>query len=323
MKIRIIEPKDIRIVREAVYAGITVLLLLWLTAPFNVDTIQEHRSLFFLAQGVITVIVSIASGIFTSYILHMPMDPALPLATVHRNSVIVYFINIPVLAFALTLFGGFFFCDNPIEPWWYGGEVHFDYFFEYIYYVSVTCVFLYIGTYVRNRNWHLRYCLEEVKAINDLLEKRQKELAEREEQSITDTAEGTASPDVSPTPSYHNVSITCNSGNTTVEIPSDLIIYVESMANYADICFLDNDEPRHKTLRITLKQIMETIGDLPSFVQCHRAFIVNLNFVIAMSNRTNGYQLQLFGTDKPIPVSRNNTAAVKEKLKASPPTPLT
>ena len=317
------QPKNIRIVRENLYAGLFVILLLWLTMPFNVESIHEGRPLFFLAQGVITFVVGILTGTFCAYVLHLPLDPTLPLNTVHRNSLVMYLVSIPVLAFVLTVFGGFFFCDNPIEPWWHGGEIHLTYFSEYIYYVSSTCIFLYIGTYVRNRNWHLRYCLEEVKAINDLLEKRQKELAEREEQSITDTAEGTASPDVSPTPSYHNVSITCNSGNTTVEIPSDLIIYVESMANYADICFLDNDEPRHKTLRITLKQIMETIGDLPSFVQCHRAFIVNLNFVIAMSNRTNGYQLQLFGTDKPIPVSRNNTAAVKEKLKASPPTPLT
>ena len=51
-------------------------------------------------------------------------------------------------------------------------------------------------------------------------------------------------------------------------------------------------------------------------VQCHRAFIVNLNFVVSMSNRNSAYQLQIFGTDKPIPVSRNNTAEVKEKLSA-------
>ena len=242
------------------------------------------------------------------------MDPALPLGTVHRNSVIIYLVNIPCLAFVLTVFGGFFFCENPIEPWWHGGKFHLEYFCQYLYYVSATCIFLYIGTYVRNRNWHLRYRYEEVKAINDLLEKRQQELSEREERKQQEQAEKAQTEDDSPTPSVQTVSITANSGNTSVEIPSQDIIYVESMANYADICYLDNDEPRHKTLRITLKQIMETIGNLPSFVQCHRAFIVNLNFVIAMSTRNNGYQLQIFGTEKPIPVSRNNTAAVKEKL---------
>ena len=88
------------------------------------------------------------------------------------------------------------------------------------------------------------------------------------------------------------------------------------MANYADICYMDNDEERHKMLRITLKQIKESIGNEPFLVQCHRAFIVNLNFVVSLSNRNSAYQLQIFGTDKPIPVSRNNTAEVKEKLSA-------
>ena len=86
------------------------------------------------------------------------------------------------------------------------------------------------------------------------------------------------------------------------------------MSNYANICYMESDEVRQKMMRITLKQIMESIGSEPFMVQCHRAFIVNLNFVVSMSNRNSAYQLQIFGTDKPIPVSRNNTSVVKEKL---------
>ena len=92
------------------------------------------------------------------------------------------------------------------------------------------------------------------------------------------------------------------------------IIYVESMANYADICFLCDDEPHHKTLRLTLKTIMESLAAYPDLVQCHRAFIVNLNFVVTMSTRNNGYQLTVFGTEKAIPVSRTYTPEVKRQL---------
>ena len=148
MKIKIKNPVNIRIVHESVYAGIFVILLLWLTMPFNVETIHEGRPLFFLAQGIITTVISIATGLFAAHILHFPMDPRLPLNTVHRNSLIQYFINIPTVAFVLTVFGGFFFCDNPIEPWWNGGHIHLDYFYQYIYYVSATCIFLYIR-YIR------------------------------------------------------------------------------------------------------------------------------------------------------------------------------
>lgn len=307
MKRRLKEPINIRIIHESVYAGIFVFLLLWLTMPFNVETIHEGRPLFFLAQSVITTAVSMIIGLFTAHILRMPMDPKLPLNTVHRNSIVNYLINIPILALALTLFGGFFFYNNPIEPWWHGGQFHFDYFFDYIYYISATCIFLYIGTYVRNRNWHLRHQLEEVRTINALLEERQKAIAEQTEKE-DETSDNTPCEEVR---QCHLVGAT---GNSTLILPPSNIIYVESMSNYANICYMESDEVRQKMMRITLKQIMESIGGEPFMVQCHRAFIVNLNFVVSMSNRNSAYQLQIFGTDKPIPVSRNNTSVVKEKL---------
>ena len=310
MKIKIKNPVNIRIVHESVYAGIFVILLLWLTMPFNVETIHEGRPLFFLAQGIITTVISIATGLFAAHILHFPMDPRLPLNTVHRNSLIQYFINIPTLAFVLTVFGGFFFCDNPIEPWWNGGHIHLDYFYQYIYYVSATCIFLYIGTYVRNCNWHLRFKLEEVRTINALLEELQKNIAEESEmgkQKAEDRQSDSA-------PQCHLVG---NTGNSTLSLPPENIIYVESMSNYADICYMEDDEVRHKMLRITLKQIKECIADNKFMVQCHRAFIVNLNFVVTITNRNSGYLLQIFGTDKQIPVSRTYTAAVKESLQVS------
>ena len=309
MKRLIKEPINIRIIHESVYAGIFVFLLLWLTMPFNVETIHEGRPLFFLAQSVITTVVSVINGLFTAHVLHMPMDPKLPLNTVHRNSILHYLINIPILAFVLTVFGGFFFCENPIEPWWSGGKIHLEYFYQYIYYVSSTCIFLYIGTYVRNRNWHLPYRLDEVRTINALLEERQKAIAEqtgKEDETIEDT----------PHEKVHMCNLVGTTGNSTLSLPPANIIYVESMSNYADIYYMEADEVRHKMMRITLKQIMESIGGEPFMVQCHRAFIVNLNFVVSMSNRNSAYQLQIFGTDKPIPVSRNNTAEVKEKLSA-------
>lgn len=64
-----------------------------------------------------------------------------------------------------------------------------------------------------------------------------------------------------------------------------------------------------------MKNVSELLCSQSYIMQCHRAFIVNLNFVISVSDRNSGYHLQVFGTDKMIPVSRNNTSAVKEKLR--------
>ena len=86
------------------------------------------------------------------------------------------------------------------------------------------------------------------------------------------------------------------------------------MANYADICYISENETRHITLRITLKQIKETLSEFGYIVQCHRAFLVNINFVVSMTARNPGYQLQLFGVEKQLPVSRANNDVIKSVL---------
>ena len=300
-------PQNIRILRENLYAGVFVFLLLSLANPFDVDTVHDNRSLFFIAMGVLSTLVGIVDGTFSSYVLRMPMDPHLPLATVHRNTLVHYIINIPVLTAVLVSYAGDFFYDGPHRAWINDQGFTLVNFLQYLNYVAVTSVFLFIGTYVRNRNWHLRHQLEEVRTINALLEERQKAIAEQTEKE-DETIDNTPCEEVR---QCHLVGAT---GNSTLILPPSNIIYVESMSNYANICYMESDEVRQKMMRITLKQIMESIGGEPFMVQCHRAFIVNLNFVVSMSNRNSAYQLQIFGTDKPIPVSRNNTSVVKEKL---------
>lgn len=307
------EPKNIRPVRESVIGALFVFLLLGLTLPFNLEDMGEGRYVYIVGMSIITMVVSIVNGLFATYALRLPLDPKLPLRKVHLNSLLHYVVCIPFLAFWLTVYGGYYFCDHPLDPWWHGGVIHLEYYRHFLYYVSSVCLFLYIGTFVRNRNWYLRYQLDEVRAINELLEQRQIELAEKEEQkqSVEDVGVGEEKEGKASEPMLRLVG---NVSNSSIEIPASAVIYIESMANYADIWYLDNDEPRHKMLRITLKQIKENIGDHAFLVQCHRAFIVNLNFVVTMTSRNAGYQLLLFGTEKLIPVSRNNAAAVKEQV---------
>ena len=63
-----------------------------------------------------------------------------------------------------------------------------------------------------------------------------------------------------------------------------------------------------------LKQIKETLSEFGYIVQCHRAFLVNINFVVSMTARNPGYQLQLFGVEKQLPVSRANNDVIKSAL---------
>ena len=297
------KPQNVRLLRENMMAGALVFLLLQLILPFNIDEIHEYRLVYLLAMGVITMASGLIAGIFATYVLKMPMDPKLPLKIVHRNSLFHYLVNIPLLAAALVTFSAYFFFGDVSIAWIEDGHFTLEHYKLFLYYVSSTGVFMYLGTYVRNRNWHLKYKYEEVSAINALLEQRQQEL-QMQEEGVGENGNT-------------QVSVCTIKGSTSqsvLEVNPQDILFVESMSNYADVWYIEGDQTSHKTMRITLKQINESLAAERYLVQCHRAFIVNLNFVIAMSNRNTGYQLQLFGTDKQIPVSRTYTPQVKERL---------
>ena len=302
-------PQNIRILREAVLSGIFTYLVMGLIAPFNLDQLDNIRYIYFIYISLSSIIVGIISGLISTYVLKMPLDPSLPLNKVHRNAMVMQLVNAPLLAIVLTTINGSMFCNRIADIWWYDGHIILDPYLHFLYYVIAIDIIFFIGTFIRNRNWHLHYQLDEMRTINALLEEKaeeidlgviEKEKSKEEERQKFDE-EG----------KQHFIG---HSSNSELEVLPSQILYVEAMANYADIWYLDQDTPTHKLLRITLKEIKESLDNIPFMVQCHRAFIVNLNFVVTMTNRSNGYQLQMFGTEKQIPVSRTYTPLIKQKL---------
>ena len=302
-------PQNIRILREAVLSGIFTYLVMGLIAPFNLDQLDNIRYIYFIYISLSSIIVGIISGLISTYVLKMPLDPSLPLNKVHRNAMVMQLVNAPLLAIVLTTINGSMFCNHTADIWWYDGHIILEPYLHFLYYVIAIDIIFFIGTFIRNRNWHLHYQLDEMRTINALLEQKaeendlgviEKEKSKEEERQKFDE-EG----------KQHFIG---HSSNSELEVLPSQILYVEAMANYADIWYLDQDTPTHKLLRITLKEIKESLDNIPFMVQCHRAFIVNLNFVVTMTNRSNGYQLQMFGTEKQIPVSRTYTPLIKQKL---------
>ena len=304
-------PQNIRILREAVLSGIFTYLVMGLIAPFNLDQLDNIRYIYFIYISLSSIIVGIISGLISTYVLKMPLDPSLPLNKVHRNAMVMQLVNAPFLAIVLTTINGSMFCNHTADIWWYDGHIILEPYLHFLYYVIAIDIIFFIGTFIRNRNWHLHYQLDEMRTINALLEEKaeeidlgviEKEKSKEEERQKFDE-EG----------KQHFIG---HSSNSELEVLPSQILYVEAMANYADIWYLDQDTPTHKLLRITLKEIKESLDSIPFMVQCHRAFIVNLNFVVTMTNRSNGYQLQMFGTEKQIPVSRTFTPLIKQKLQS-------
>lgn len=304
-------PQNIRILRESLYSGVFALLMLGLVSPFNVGDLGDRRYGYFILVSICTVVVAILSGLFTAYALQMPLDPRLPLGKLHRNSAVIYVVNTPVLAAVLTTLNGAYNCDHALDIWWWQGRFTLVPYSYFLYYVASTSVLMYASIYVRNRNWFLHTQLDEMRQLNKLLEEHQK-------RAMQDTVEHTASEE-----EEGSNGIACGrcrlegaTRDSILEVDPQNILYVEAMANYANIWYMDGDTPVKKTLRITLKQIKESLHDVAFLVQCHRAFVVNLNFVLSVSSRQNGYKLDMFGTDNSVPVSRTYLPTVKERLRA-------
>lgn len=91
-------------------------------------------------------------------------------------------------------------------------------------------------------------------------------------------------------------------------------IYVESVGNYANVCYIDDEQLTTTTIRTTIKQLKEDLSGNDFIVQCHRGFLVNLEYVESMDGANGRYLLNMFYTDKKIPVSRVNKTTIKETL---------
>ena len=279
-----------------------MLVFLALVQPFGIHRVNDGRIVYILVCSLIS---------FGTVLFSLLLTKAAFGDYEKRNGSLKYFlvretvaniVNTPILAFLLLMYDGWF-CQRRWDMFLYI-DGHFSLYNVWLMCVNVAIVsvFLCLWAFYEFRNDKLRRELDDVKAINALLEKRQEELFQREDKCE----------EVEEKPVM--VVIEGQGQGARLEVDPSSILYVESMANYADIYYISENETRHITLRITLKQIKETFSEFGFIVQCHRAFLVNINFVVSMTARNPGYQLQLFGVEKQLPVSRANNDVIKSAL---------
>ena len=84
-------------------------------------------------------------------------------------------------------------------------------------------------------------------------------------------------------------------------------IYAESDGNYVDFYLNKNNLVRKEVIRNSIHNIEGQLSGIPWFFRTHRAFIVNLRKVKSKQGNTLGYLIKLDGSEKKIPVSRQNT----------------
>ena len=106
------------------------------------------------------------------------------------------------------------------------------------------------------------------------------------------------------------VALSGNTKDVLTVFPRELL-YMESSSNYVRIFYNINDRIAQKTLRATLQQMEEQVGDYPFLVRCHRAFIVNINQI----EKIKGFKIWLFSVEKAIPISKSCKTNLQNRLK--------
>jgi LytTr DNA-binding domain len=107
------------------------------------------------------------------------------------------------------------------------------------------------------------------------------------------------------------------SGRVDLKIFQDELFYLNASDNYVEIfCnHTQNTEGVNRiVIRNTLKDIEKQFSNVPQLFRCHKAYIVNIEKVVAVSGNTKGYFLTLELIAEKIPVSRSNIDALKRCL---------
>lgn len=101
----------------------------------------------------------------------------------------------------------------------------------------------------------------------------------------------------------------------TLTVPASSIIYVTSESNYLRVVYHQEGAPaKQRLIRMTMIQAEEVLSKYPRILRCHRAFIVNLDYVVHFSSGGGSYSLRLKDNTQSIPVSKTYLQTIRERI---------
>lgn len=116
--------------------------------------------------------------------------------------------------------------------------------------------------------------------------------------------------------SNNYIQFTSESDKVEVTLEPTKVYFISSADNYIKINFETEKGLVTKLLRGTLKRTENDLSNHPQFYRCHKAYIVNLWQVEAVSGNARGLKLTLKNCPDEVPVSRTLNDEIKKKLEA-------
>ena len=274
--------------------------------PFGLDVWQWQAYAHLVVVGGLGILSCILTEAILVYMLKRPGSLDRGVDYIIRRNLWFQLINTPLVSLMICLYRHFVLSDKVD-----GNHLSWGNFFETLV-IMAFCSFL-IGIYWRFkfRGKYLAAELEEMKQMNEQLQRLQQHTIE---QATSGTKEyetpNFVSAEAIPTSTIELTGTT--SETVTLYIPN--LLYVESVGNYVKIIQLREGQVVSDMLRATLKQVEEQLQHYNVIVRCHRAFLVNLRQVDKVLSRAGNMQLLIKHSNDSIPVSRSNIASVKQAI---------
>lgn len=290
------------IIKDYLFFSIGLFLMIVTLEPFNTREFIDstpNAYLWFGIEAISFFVIFMLCEVVTTWAFHLPCDYSKPREYQMRR---LLHIIIPCIILNAFFDGEFFsIVSRGWGGWsaiWFDEQGHFTLYcimFDLLEAVFVgTFLFAYM-IFVTNIRMQ-KHVINELQEINSALEIEQDYFkTQPEESSNKITLSG------------------CRNDSLLVN-PQD-ILYIESMGNYLNIVYFDDSELCQKRLRSTLKDIEDLLIPYPYIFRIHRAFLVNINAITQVSGNAAGYKVELFSTNKVLPVSKTNVSIFKEKLK--------
>lgn len=104
-------------------------------------------------------------------------------------------------------------------------------------------------------------------------------------------------------------------GKMLLKLPVNQLICFEANDNYVIIYYVDKNNNLKKLMeRFSLKKMEEILLlENVKFERVHKSFLINPNFLVAISGKAQAYKLELNGLENLIPVSRSYSINVLEQ----------
>lgn len=286
--------------KEKVVSSLIGTLFFAVLQPFNFSQFGWIRFLLYEGVFVVSLVSCVVSELLVGNLLGLKVDMEKGPTYAFRRGLTFQLVNVSLLTVGLCFFLDTFASNEQVDN-------HLSW--RLLLWVVVYCVgaSVVIGLYWRNVYWRRFYTKQqqEVDLLNGMLLERAR---------FTEEAEVAQSVAVADTASDPVVLL---EGGTKdcLSFSASRFLFAEAEGNYVSVCWLEDGLPKQSLLRTSIKNVVSTLAECGTVMQCHRAFVVNLCQVEAIEGRSSGIGLVMKHCEKVVPVSKSYVAEVKNRIK--------